>query len=1044
MYESEGDVGQHCLYFLNCFRNRLNKIIQVEPVLDFMPDLSNDDKEEIRTKANTLGNREAVELLISKVEKSPRSSELVRMLIQALNLSGYGRAAAYLKGDSKEMPTASIEAEEDIYLQLVNIFTPELVRDIKPFEVSLWCLQNGLFNFDDMAVIDAARTGKSEIEGSRVLLTRVVRKPNWFSQFLVALRNAAHEHLADLLIGEGEFETEPERVKAKALDQENPVEENEAQSEATNIPACVDGQNTVGNLSLTDQLPDQNVENPNDEAAAESSDSLENDSEISCSCLGAEASVNTDTDTSLNLTCNSSLNDSIENCESDSEDTLSPQERASPEPEIKLRDYQMEVAKPALEGKNIIVCLPTGSGKTRVAVYITKEHLSKQRDDGKCRKVVVLVNKVPLVEQHYRKEFHPFLKKYNVTRLSGDTQLKISFPEVVKKNNVIICTAQILENALLTSAEEKDEDGVTLSDFSLLIIDECHHTQKGAVYNNIMTRYLCQKTENQKLKKAGKTPLHIPQILGLTASPGVGGAKNQKKAEEHILKICASLDAYKIMTVREYLQQLKNQVKEPSKNVEIAEERTEDPFGDKIKYIMREIQNYCEQNPISEPGTQPYEQWVVQKEKTAAKEGNRKVQVCAEHLRKYNDALQISDTIRMIDAYNQLKNFYADEMEKKTKGIKDKSALQQNLDETDNTLLQLFLDNQQELEDVAAKPEYENNKLTKLRRTILEEFTKKEEARGIIFTKTRQSAVALYQWIHDDVKFSQGGVKAHYLIGAGHNSAFKPMTQNEQREVLSKFRTGEINLLIATTVAEEGLDIKECNIVIRYGLVTNEIAMLQARGRARADKSTYALVAQEGSGVDERESVNDFREKMMYKAIQKVQDMPENYYLSEIQSFQMQIIMEKKMKQKKNLKKQIKGDASMVEFSCRTCNKFVCYGSDIQVIENMHHVNVSKQFKICYQIRENKALQEKSLDYQTNGEIACKECGRTWGSMMVYRGLDLPCLKIKNFTVRLSTKDKNGPKNPYLHKQWSELPIRFPNFVYHLSDDDDDDSNDEA
>lgn len=55
----------------------------------------------------------------------------------------------------------------------------------------------------------------------------------------------------------------------------------------------------------------------------------------------------------------------------------------------------------------------------------------------------------------------------------------------------------------------------------------------------------------------------------------------------------------------------------------------------------------------------------------------------------------------------------------------------------------------------------------------------------------------------------------------------KFLLQNEQKEVISKFRTGKINLLIATTVAEEGLDIKECNIIIRYGLVTNEIAMIQ-------------------------------------------------------------------------------------------------------------------------------------------------------------------------------------------------------------------------
>lgn len=51
--------------------------------------------------------------------------------------------------------------------------------------------------------------------------------------------------------------------------------------------------------------------------------------------------------------------------------------------------------------------------------------------------------------------------------------------------------------------------------------------------------------------------------------------------------------------------------------------------------------------------------------------------------------------------------------------------------------------------------------------------------------------------------------------------------QNEQKEVIEKFRAGKVTLLIATTVAEEGLDIPECNIVIRYGLVTNEIAMMQ-------------------------------------------------------------------------------------------------------------------------------------------------------------------------------------------------------------------------
>nr|3TS9_A Chain A, Interferon-induced helicase C domain-containing protein 1 [Mus musculus] len=132
----------------------------------------------------------------------------------------------------------------------------------------------------------------------------------------------------------------------------------------------------------------------------------------------------------------------------------------------------------------------------------------------------------------------------------------------------------------------------------------------------------------------------------------------------------------------------------------------ENPFKEKLLEIMASIQTYCQKSPMSDFGTQHYEQWAIQMEKKAAKDGNRKDRVCAEHLRKYNEALQINDTIRMIDAYSHLETFYTDEKEKKFAVLND-SKKSLKLDETDEFLMNLFFDNKKMLKKLAENPKYE-------------------------------------------------------------------------------------------------------------------------------------------------------------------------------------------------------------------------------------------------------------------------------------------------------------------------------------------------
>lgn len=99
------------------------------------------------------------------------------------------------------------------------------------------------------------------------------------------------------------------------------------------------------------------------------------------------------------------------------------------------------------------------------------------------------------------------------------------------------------------------------------------------------------------------------------------------------------------------------------------------------------------------------------------------------------------------------------------------------------------------------------------------------------------------------------------------------MTQREQEAIIEQFKTGDKNILLATSVAEEGLDISDCNYVIRYDVMGNEISSVQSRGRVRADEGKYTVLVGSDSGALKCESKNQFRECLMVEAVANVQKM---------------------------------------------------------------------------------------------------------------------------------------------------------------------------
>ncbi|NXK41309.1 DHX58 helicase, partial [Piprites chloris] len=662
---------------------------------------------------------------------------------------------------------------------------------------------------------------------------------------------------------------------------------------------------------------------------------------------------------------------------------------------MELRGYQREVAAPALHGRNSIIWLPTGAGKTRVAVHVCRRHLESRRGG----RVAVLVNKVHLVDQHVEKEFHALQDTFKVTSISGDTSHKVFFAHLVKKSDVVICTAQILQNALVSTEEDMRVD---LTDFSLLVIDECHHTHKDSVYNKIMLRYLQGKLSGQQ---------DLPQVLGLTASPGTGGATSFEGAVEHILQICANLDIEKITSAQEEVQRLQSHVPQPRKQYDLCQERAQDPFGEQLKKVMEQIHQYMEMPHLPQDfGTQVYEQRIVELEKRASEMFCRKTRVCALHLRKYNDALLINDTVRMVDALQCLQQFYSTERDAK--------------DPTEQFLTSTFEANREILQALSGNQCYENPMLGKLEKILQDHFQPLGASRGIVFTKTRQSAHSLLSWLQGTATLCGQHIRAAVLTGAGYSNQTRHMTQNEQQDVIKQFRAGALNLLFSTSVAEEGLDIPECNIVVRYGLMTNEIAMMQARGRARAENSVYSILAKANSKEVSRELLNEDLVKLMERAIQAVQAMPEQEYCRKIRELQRVAVATWLMKEARISERQQLHDPDAVYLHCVSCGTAVCRGSDIRTVEGMHHVNVNPNFGLYYRVSSGKIQFLRTFkDWEPGCRISCSECSQDWGMEMLYRQVKLPILCIKNFVVETPAEKRR-------YKKWSSVTFPIKEFDY--------------
>jgi len=494
---------------------------------------------------------------------------------------------------------------------------------------------------------------------------------------------------------------------------------------------------------------------------------------------------------------------------------------------ITPREYQQKIFETCII-KNCLVVLPTGLGKTLIGLMLTIERMQKFPGE----KVVFLAPTKPLVEQHLK-----FFQKH-LPDLFGDMQL---FTGAVKANQrkKIWQTADIIFSTPQCVANDLEKNLYNLEEVCLLVEDEAHRCMKNYDYN-----YVAQKYKEQSKN---------PRILGLTASPGSESAK--------IKEICKNLSIEEVELrtresedVKEYIQELefeKIMINFPSELEEIRHVLTK-LFNQYVEELKRRKVLW----------TLPSKIKLIELQKklmAGIARGNKNfnymigVSACAQAI-KLQHALELLETQTLSGFNKYLKELVNQATKKQSKGVVKLVAKP----EFNFILMQS--------NELLAK-DIEHPKVEEIMKIAKRELSNNPNAKMIIFTQFRETATTISKKLNEIEN-----VKAKVFVGQAKRNG-SGLSQKEQKIIINEFSAGEINILCATCIAEEGLDIPEVNTVIFYESVPSAIRAIQRTGRtARLMKGKLILLITKKTRDEAFYYISRSREKSMGTAIGKIKE----------------------------------------------------------------------------------------------------------------------------------------------------------------------------
>lgn len=491
---------------------------------------------------------------------------------------------------------------------------------------------------------------------------------------------------------------------------------------------------------------------------------------------------------------------------------------------LMLRKYQETIFSRAIDG-NTLVVLPTGLGKTVVAAMLAAHRLYSFPDS----KVLFLAPTRPLAVQHHT-SFKKILNLDAMATLTGMDAVE-DRKTLWHDNRVIFATPQTIENDIMR--------GLDLGGVSLIIFDECHRCVGDYSYVFIAGEYM----------KKAKNPL----ILGLTASPS--GDK------ETVKEICKNLSIGIVEARTERDGDVAPYIQETDVSwVKLA-------LPDEYKRIRTMIEDLLRQDlrALKERGfLESADIGKINKMKLLELQTSIRKDISsgtvdgtdafaamslAASALKINHALELLETQGMSSLDNYLERL----RKQKSKAVRRLFA-----DERMITLSK----NVHDLNVMGS----DHPKLDELIRIVKPYAGKKV----MVFTQYRDSVDKIVE------RLNGSDILAREFIGQARKADKKGMSQKEQIKVLEDFRAGKYGVLVATSVAEEGLDIPAVDLVLFYEPIPSEIRSIQRRGRTGRSGAGKVVILMARETRDEAYYWAAFhKERRMRKVVKDMQDKPD-------------------------------------------------------------------------------------------------------------------------------------------------------------------------